>query len=219
MTVQPTDTNMELAELLVGMHNNAVQTLGQKRALVPEPCVTMERPPVLENRRGDFKWIHYPFLVNNELFMANESYEIPRLIDAKVRHELIDHFTEQNYIPVHQQAMHLKLKRYLETGNVNWTEGGQKSDIFYDKFKRRTVGFQRSEANPVLKEGIRKILADKLTQESDVNKVTNRTVNDYLRLAQTIPFSNLLLKNNYQFHLSYLLLKNNYQFFLYHLLQ
>ena len=41
---------------------------------------------------------------------------------------------------------------------------------------------------PVSKEDITKTLADKLTQKSDVNKVTSRTVNKYLRLAQTIPF-------------------------------
>ena len=55
MTVQPTDTDMEVAELLVGIHDNTVQTLGQKRALVLDPCVTMERPPVLENSHGAIK--------------------------------------------------------------------------------------------------------------------------------------------------------------------
>ena len=57
-----------------------------------------------------------------------------------------------------------------------------------NKFRRRIVEVQRSEKRPVLKEEITKILTDELTQKSDVNKVTNQTVNKYLCLAQTIWF-------------------------------
>ena len=96
MTVQPTDTNMEVANLLVGMHDNRVQTLGQKRAFEQDPCF------------GAFKEICYPFPVNNEMFTANEACQILSLIDARHTNKLIDHFTEQKYIPVHQRTMYLK---------------------------------------------------------------------------------------------------------------
>ena len=72
MTVQPTNTKMELANLLVGMHDNRVQTLGQKRALEQDPC------------HGYSKGVRYPFPVNNEMFTANETCEILSLINAKV---------------------------------------------------------------------------------------------------------------------------------------
>ena len=84
MTLQPTNTKMELAELLVGMHNNVVETLGQKRTLVLDQCVTMERPPVLKNSHRPFEGIRYLFPVNNEMFTANEACQILSLIDAKV---------------------------------------------------------------------------------------------------------------------------------------
>ena len=62
MTIEPTNTEMELANLLVGMHNNSVLTLGQKRALEQDSSC-----------HGAFEGIRYPLPVNNEMFTTNEA--------------------------------------------------------------------------------------------------------------------------------------------------
>ena len=78
MTVGPTDTNIELADLLVGIYSNVglVQIPGQKRALVSNTCATMEAPPVLQTRYKEFEGIFHLFPVNSEIFTINEACEL-----------------------------------------------------------------------------------------------------------------------------------------------